>query len=303
MAELRRNILKRAANFYRYTLRDILYQFHRRFHETVTLHTKQGLITMSTRDEGMARQLFFWGQYEYYSSLRAIHFLKAMKFIPENGVNMLDIGANIGVISIGLLLANEIERGIAIEPEPANFDLLKKNTMQNGLTNKLGCLQYALGDKEASLTMELSNCNPGDHRIRSKPRTNVPELQNESARQTIQVQSLPLDKVLELPEISNSNKVNPSMMWIDVQGFEGFVFAGAPKILNDGIPAVSEIWPYGILRSGMSLEQFHSIVSDIWSNYWVERRNRFIRYPIGVFDRYLDELGNNGYFENVIFTK
>ena len=55
-------------------------------------------------------------------------------------------------------------------------------------------------------------------------------------------------------------------------------------------------------RPGMSLEQFTSVVKGIWSDYWIERRKKFIRYPTSVFDRYLEELGAEGYFENVIFT-
>ena len=55
----------------------------------------------------------------------------------------------------------------------------------------------------------------------------------------------------------------------------------------------------------MSLEEFVNLVSSIWSDYWVERRGTYIRYPITVFDRYLDEIGSSDerYYENVIFTK
>ena len=94
----------------------------------------------------------------------------------------------------------------------------------------------------------------------------------------------------------------PSLLWIDAQGYEGYVFAGGKDLLTLGIPAVSEIGPYGIRRSGMSLAGFAATVSSIWSDYWVERRERFIRYPISVFDRYIEELGTEDYFENVIFT-
>jgi FkbM family methyltransferase len=258
---------------------------------------------MSTRDRGIAAPLFRTQQYEYDLSRRTLHFLKTMKFIPHKDVHMLDIGANIGVISIGLLLANEIGSAVAIEPAPNNYDLLVKNVKQNGLSERMICLRMAVGDTESTLTMELSPINLGDHRVRSNPTEDAGERHDESSRRTIQVQSLPLPRILELPEIRNSGMGTPSMVWIDVQGYEGYVFAGAKDTLGSGIPTVSEIWPYGILRAGMSLDQFASVVTEIWSEYWIERRNRFICYPIAVFERYLDELGSDGHFENVIFTR
>ena len=283
-------------------LRGGLYRLHGCLHETITIPTEQGRLTISTRDHGIAAQLFRKRQYEYHSSLRAIRFLKAMGFVPRENATMIDIGANIGIISIGLLLADEIHSAVAIEPEPTNFDLLVRNVKQNGLAERVVCLQMAVGDAESTLTMELCPTNPGDHRIRLTPTGDATERLNESSRRTIQVRSLPLKQVLELPEVRDSAMAVPSLVWIDVQGYEGYVFAGAQDFLSSGIPAVSEIWPYGVLRAGMSLERFASIVASVWSDYWIERRKRFIRYPISVFDRYLEELGAEGYFENVIFT-
>jgi FkbM family methyltransferase len=303
MKQLCKYAIAKATGILHAAIRESLYRLHGCFHETVTIPTKQGRLTMSTRDCGIAGPLFRTRQFEYDSSLRALHFLKTMKFISHEEVHMLDIGANIGVISIGLLLANEIGSAVAIEPEPKNFDLLVKNVKQNGLSEQMICLQMAVGDTESTLTMELSPINPGDHRVRSRPTEDASERHNESSRRTIQVQSLPLQRILELPEIRTSAMGMPSMVWIDVQGYEGYVFAGAKDTLGSGIPTVSEIWPYGIRRAGMSLDQFTSVVAGIWSEYWIERRNRFIRYPITVFDRYLDELGSDGHFENVIFTR
>ncbi len=77
---------------------------------------------------------------------------------------------------------------------------------------------------------------------------------------------------------------------------------GGEDILSAGVPTFSEVWPYGIRRAGMSLEEFAATVRSIWTDYWVERRGKFVRYPISVFDRYLEELGTEGYHENVIFT-
>ena len=298
----KKKVLKKMRRF-RTKFRHELYRMHGFLHDSVTVRTNQGLMTIPTRDKGVAASLFQERQHEYDSSLNAVNFLKETGFIAQGDLCMLDVGANIGHISIGLLLANQIQQTIAVEPEPGNFGFLQQNVKQNGLSKRMLGLQLAVGDRETILEMEIAPLNRADHRIRSKPSSSVTEQNGESSRNIIEVQSLPLDRIVKLPEIQQAGISSPSFMWIDVQGFEGYAFKGGASVLDGGLPTVAEIWPYGILRAGMDLAYFTEIVSTFWSDYWIERRERFIRYPISTFDRYLDELGSDGYFENVIFTK
>jgi hypothetical protein len=93
-----------------------------------------------------------------------------------------------------------------------------------------------------------------------------------------------------------------SLLWVDVQGWEGYIFLGAERLLSTGIPVASELWPYGMRRAGMSQEQFCEIAERFWSSYWVLRRGKFIQYPIQMLNVYFDELGYDGAFDNIIFT-
>lgn len=81
------------------------------------------------------------------------------------------------------------------------------------------------------------------------------------------------------------------------------MFLGARKLLSKGVPVLSEIWPYGIVRAGMSQEEFCDIATGIWSSYWVRRRRGFVRYPIQVLDTLFHELGFDGGFDNVLFIQ
>jgi FkbM family methyltransferase len=289
--------------FCRRAYRRTLYRLHRSLHETITIQTRQGLLTFSTKDVGIGASLWRERQYEFDSSIRAIRLLKSLGFVPPGDASMLDVGANIGVISIGLLLAGEVKLALAIEPEPRNFQLLCRNVQQNGLSQQMVCLQLAAGDKVSAVTMELAPHDLGDHRIREVPTPDASELHRESVRQIIRVDSLPLPDILGFPEVRALGLSAPSFVWIDVQGYETYVFRGAMSLLEKGLPTVSEIWPYGILRAGIALEDYIRTVSGIWTDYWIERRGRFTRYPVGVFDRYLDEVGTDGYYENVVFTR
>ena len=39
-------------------------------------------------------------------------------------------------------------------------------------------------------------------------------------------------------------------MWLNVQGNEGHVLAGAERLLAGRVPVVIEVWPYGLTRAG-----------------------------------------------------
>jgi len=232
---------------------------------------------------------------------------ESMRLIRElNGLQkgvgtVLDIGANNGVTSIGMLRTGELSAAIAIEPEPKNFSLLTRNVKQNHLEHAITCLNLAASDSKDQLLFELSKINFGDHRVRrSSPGVQPKELDDESNRQVINVEADTLDNLL----VGLDERVVRDLVvvWIDVQGYEGYVFKGARDVLSRGIPVVSEICPYMISRAGMSEETFCQIVGEIWTTYWVKRKGRYAKYPIEMFYTYLEELGSEGEFDNVIFT-
>jgi len=284
-----------------YESRKFMFGLRGRYQDFVTINSRQGVYTVSTMDHAIGQALYIDGAYEYESSVRSVRFLQAEGFLPSSGITLLDVGANIGIISIGLLRADlGIQRALAIEPEPNNFDLLTRNVKQNSLGDRIECIQAAVSEEVSTLTMELSGWNFGDHRIRATD----PQVQgknNESRRNTVTVPSLPLPDILSSQQIAQDVDAN-LLLWIDVQGYEGHVFRGAAPLLAKGIPTVTEVWPYGILRSGVSLEEYCSIVQSHWSDFWVDRRGRYVRYPISVFDRYLDEIGTGEYYENIVLT-
>jgi len=284
--------------------RRLLWEINRKFRKSVTVSTKQGVFTvLLAPSEIIGRSLFCKGQYELDLMQKTIAFLRSIEKCPPKGKGtIVDIGANNGVISIGMLYTGELEKAIAIEPEPQNFTLLQHNVNQNGLKDKVLCLHYAIASQKGEILLELSDTNFGDHRVRTNsPVVDSTELFHESERRVITVQADQLDNLLAgLPE-SFVNDI--AVIWVDVQGYEGYVFMGAKNLLSKGIPVVSEISPYVIRRAGMTQEQFCDIARSIWTNYWVLRRGRFVRYPIATLDIFFDELGYDGNYENIIFTR
>jgi len=95
-----------------------------------------------------------------------------------------------------------------------------------------------------------------------------------------------------------------SLVWIDVQGHEGHVFNGGAELFSRGLPVVAEVWPHGIVRSGMELDQFCRIAQRYWASYWVWRRSqRYVQYSITELPKFCEELGTAGAHDDVIFTR
>jgi hypothetical protein len=51
-----------------------------------------------------------------------------------------------------------------------------------------------------------------------------------------------------------------ALVWMDCQGHEGHILAGAARVLAADVPIVSEFWPYGLRRAG-GLERYAELVA------------------------------------------
>jgi FkbM family methyltransferase len=284
-----------------------LWNLNCRFRDLVTVKTKQGTFTLATGDKSsISRSLFCSGQYESYWIEKAVTFLRAQKKCPPAGRGtILDIGANNGVSSISMLNVHHLALSVAIEPAPGNFSLLRKNVQNNKLEDRILCLPYAISAREGELNFELSDGNFGDHRVQMSKGKDTLEKFHESKRQVISVKAKSLDSLVsELPAAFTNDL---AFVWIDVQGHEGHVFSGAKEFFSRDVAVVSEFWPYGIIRSGMTQAEYVAIVSGIWSQYWVLRgkpgKQKFVKYPINTLDILFEEFGVEGAHGNLIYMK
>ncbi len=201
---------------------------------------------------------------------------------------------------ISLLRKRLFDRCIAIEPTPRNVDLLKMNIEENGFTNQTTIFPIAAGSSESTLVLELDPTNFGDNRIRSTEGTaNVSGHFNEGNRQTLHVPVRRIDVQLKEAGI---NPDDIGLFWIDVQGFEGHALTGAEELLGRGIPAVSEIWPYAIQRSGLSLDAFATIVQRFWTHAALSEGDSFRLIQIDQMREFLNNLGETEY-RDVIFIR
>jgi FkbM family methyltransferase len=193
---------------------------------------------VSSSDKVIGRDVYCDGQFDFSKFNKALELIGA-GFSPDL---LLDVGANIGTICIPAIKRGIFKRAESFEPEPRNFALLAANVRLNGLGDKIALHNLALSDTEGGeLEFELSEKNYGDHRIRIIDKGG---LFDEANREVIRVRCTTLD-AFNTAGIS----ANSTLIWMDTQGFEGYILNGARKLLQSRIPMVIEFWPYGMQRS------------------------------------------------------
>ena len=176
---------------------------------------------------------------------------------PLAGRTFVDVGANIGTTTIPAIKRFGARAAVAIEPEPETFRLLKCNIAANSLEANVRPLQLALSDRRGRVQLELSSRNWGDHRVRvGSP--SEPGAYDEGARKCVEVAVTRFDDVAAQYDIDVDEL---GLVWLDTQGHEGNVLAGAPSLLASRVPLVTEYWPYGLRRAG-GLELFHELVTS-----------------------------------------
>ena len=263
------------------------------------METSNGLLTCDSKDWLIGKRLFVYRTYEADNIRTTIDLLTSEGYLSERGKGVvLDVGANIGMICIALLKQNYFERAIAFEPDPNNFRLLLKNVAQNGLKSRIDCLPYALSSEAGEAELELSPSNSGDNHLRRS--TEQHRAFHEDRRRTLKVQVKTLDQVLA--DDPGLGRERASLVWLDIQGHEGYFFNGARRLLSQGVPVASEFWPYGIKRAGMSLDDYYRNVVETFTHFYHPRDGRYQKRPIKEIDSLFEIYSEPREFGHVILV-
>jgi FkbM family methyltransferase len=249
----------------------------------VTVESYNGLLTFDSRDRLIGKYLYVHRSYEAAVMESALALLRRDGLLAPGAGTVVDVGANIGMICIALLAHGHFQRALAIEPAPGNLRLLRRNIVQNRLADRITVLPCALSSASGEMELELSDYNSGDHRLRHAVARGA---FREVARPTITVQVRTLDSVLRDAGVDPGDV---RLLWADIQGHEAQCFEGARQLLQRGVPVVSEFWPYGILRSGISRPEYVKILTTLFSHFYLLRAASSSRHQIGDIDALFDQ--------------
>jgi len=174
-------------------------------------------------------------------SAEAVALMQAT-FAMQGAGSWIDLGANIGTTAIPAALAGA--QCHAVEPEPANLALLRRNIARNGVAGRVTVHEAAAWHEAAELEFEIAPANLGDHRVR----TATPEpgsAYGEAARATVTVPARPVDALIDAGSLAG-----PVLVKVDVQGAEAQALAGGAALFGRADIALLEFWPYGLRRLG-----------------------------------------------------
>lgn len=160
--------------------------------------------------EAIAFDLFINGIYEK----ETIEFF--VKRTPSSGV-FLDLGANIGSITIPLLKKRPDLTCICVEAAPWIFEYLGRNLLSNRLGSTVYSVNKAIWDKSG---IQLPFYSPAEQFGKGS-------LSSVFTKEAIQVETITIGDLLRGRNISRVD-----MIKIDIEGFEYFAFKGAENLLR-----------------------------------------------------------------------
>lgn len=132
--------------------------------------------------------------------------------LMREGDQFLDVGANVGVYSI--LAASRGARVLAVEPVPDTYEQLLDNIHLNRFQERIEARRVGVGKGAGELRFSIGS-GPTNHVLTA----------GESTDHSVTVAVDTLDAI--------AAGSAPTMLKIDVEGFEANVIAGAARLLNE----------------------------------------------------------------------
>ena len=214
LRRLARGLARGSAAERRSLMREAFFRIAERYTPAVAAEFEDMRLYLSTRDRVVSVATFCDGPFELEYLERAVAALAAAGH-EVRGRRFVEVGANIGTTTVPLVVRFGAAGGLAIEPEPGNARLLDVNLAANDLLDRVQTLRAAVSDRAGTMRLALAADNHGDHRLATGTADGAP---------TIEVATVSLDALVE------DGRIDPAatgVVWVDVQGHEGRVLAGA----------------------------------------------------------------------------
>ena len=187
---------------------------------------------------GFKNYLFVFALFKIYTLKKEKNekdFFHFLSLIPENTA-VLDIGANIGIMSVHLARSVKNVQVYCFEPMPNNIATWKR-IMDHFQLKNTQLFEVALGNTEGEIEMVMPVVNAIRMQGLSHVVHNSIKENNEGERFRV-----PL-KMLDTMDVVVNSPLRISAIKIDVENFEYFVLDGAKKLIEKNKPIVyAELW-------------------------------------------------------------
>lgn len=204
----------------------------------IVVNTRAGKFHLPNLKDMISIDLFMNGYYEK----GLVRMLK--ENIPANGV-MIDVGANIGSISVPLAKMRPDIKIIAVEASPWIYQVLKKNIEANNLENVFAINFAVYSESGKSLPM-----------FAPKDLFGKGSLKSVYTKDAEMVETITIDDIkikLDLPAID--------FIKVDVEGFEASVFSGmSHRTVADKPKIVFEFSEWAEVTAGFNAYEAQSLI-------------------------------------------
>ena len=247
----------------------------------LVVKSDSGLFAVDPEDYGVGGELRRTGNYGRAEVQR-------LKAHIASDSKVLIVGAHVGTLAIPISkLCNKV---VAVEANPATYDLLTMNIALNSASN-CQAIKIAASNKEENIEFLLSRANSGG----SKRVPKVRWLYYYDHPETIAVKAVSLDEYLEEKAFD--------IVVMDIEGSEYFALQGMQEILYRCKVLVVEFLPHHLKNvSGITVEQFLSVIAPHFSRMTIPSKR--VRVDATEFLSYLTAMYNlEQGDEGIIFEK
>jgi FkbM family methyltransferase len=247
---------------------------------------EHGWFVHDSRDRGPGRDLFINGTQDFAKFETACRLLRDAGVAPVT--TLIDVGANIGTICIPAIKRGLVRRAIAVEALPDIARLLRANVVLNDLTAAITIVTAAVGARAGEIIeMSVNRANQGDNRVVSG-RGDRPDA--DQFDHTVRVTSTTIDDLLP-------GGTDGTLIWMDIQGYEGIALTGARRSLTGTPPLVLEFCPF-LMRQAESYERLKAAVAG-YRGFHDLARPTALR-AVAELDSLADFLGQTGNFTDIL---
>ncbi len=148
----------------------------------------------------------------------------------EPGGTFLDVGANIGLMTLYALLSGRFDRAIAIEPDPWNRSILEQNLAINDFDKRVTVFAGAASSSPGTLELNRDRKNLGAH-----------SLERGFVMSPGSVETVRVERLDDIVTGAGHSARDISFVKIDVEGHEFEVLAGMTDVLAVQPPIMAEI--------------------------------------------------------------
>lgn len=179
--------------------------------------------------------------------------------LKPDGV-FVDVGANIGLMTLYAMLSGRFERGIAIEPDPWNREILNRNLDANDLSDRVTVVAKAVSDADGALVLYRDTKNFGAHSLE-------PGFVMSPDREAERVAVERLDAILAEAGVAPGDV---GFVKVDVEGHEFRALAGMPDLLAARPPLMIEV-TFDAGGSGLESAELRQLLKAYSSVIDIER--------------------------------